>query len=106
MIRARAERARGTVRNIDGAAMPLNYANQQIHSHGSLERIELTLNHWGLTQALVKADIVPEGFQVTDAHFEEGSSVLEITLVKEEVERTEPVEPVHITIAFNLGEEK
>lgn len=70
--------------------MPLHYANQQIHSHGSFERIELTLNHWALSRALIRAGIISEGFRVTEAHFDEGSTMLHVTAAKEVVELTEP----------------
>jgi hypothetical protein len=49
-----------------------------------LERIQLTLNHYGLANVLIKAGHVPEGFTIENAWFEEDNQrVLKLYLVRE-----------------------
>ncbi len=49
-----------------------------------LERIELKLNHYGLAKALIDAGLVPQGFQIEFACFDDiHTSLLEISLRKE-----------------------
>lgn len=57
---------------------------EKVHTQGTFERIELRLNSYGLSQALIKAGVVPEGFFIEFSSFDESdSSILELSLKKE-----------------------
>jgi hypothetical protein len=60
------------------------YMIEQKLTHGTFERIEARINYYHLAEALSKGGLIPEGFSVEHAHFDD-DNVLEVSLVRETI---------------------
>ena len=57
---------------------------EQKLTHGTFERIEARINYYRLAEALSKGGLIPEGFSVEHARFDD-DNVLEVSLVRETI---------------------
>lgn len=52
---------------------------------GQFKRISFKLNHYGLVQTLIKVGLLPEGFNIDCAFFDEDNTVLYVTAIRQDL---------------------